>query len=1244
MTDYSLWEVILNGDSPVPTRVIEGVVQPVAPTTTEQRLARKNELKARGTLLIALPDKHQLKFNIHKDAKNLMEAIGKRFSRNKKTKKRNKIDLVEQSLDDLFNSLKIYEVEVKSSSSASTSTQNIAFVSSQNTDSTNELVSDVVSVYAASAKIPVSSLPNVDTLSNAIIYSFFASQSNSPQLENDDLKQIDADDLEEMDLKCQMVMLTAARTGAFRQKKNQPTMPSWHSPLRVLPVLTMTSGTDESLPTSPKYDRPSAPIIEDWVSDSEDDSEDELSHNAPSFVQPTKQVKPPRPSIMTVKHSIPAANHKTDISKPKSHGNSKNRKACFVLLTKSKLVLLTATRQVTTAVSPNNVTRPRPAKTIITKPYSPPRMNINHRPSPKPSTFPPKVTTVKAPMGNPQHALKDKGVIDSGYSRHMIGNMSYMSDFEEIIGGYVAFGGNSKGGKISGKGKIRTGKLDFDDVYFVKELKFNIFSISQVCNKKNNVLFTDTECIILSPEFKLPDKNQVLLRVLRENNMYNVDLKNIIPSRDLTCLFAKATLDESNLWASNIEPLIRPSLPVLSANPYKDLLGKFDGKVDEGFLVGYSVSKNNLMQKKHGRIMFNNMCFFPYGLLVLKILKTLMKMLPLKLRSLSLKTKREAKGMSPVELSTGYKNLSAEFEDFSDNSINEVNDADSPVHAVGQILTNSTNIFSATGPSNTAVSPTHGKSSHMDSSQYPDDPNMPALEDITYSDNEEDVGAKADFTNLETNITLSPIPTTRVHKDHHVTQIIGDLSSATQARIMTRVVKDQGHTQEEGIDYEEVFAPVTRIKAIRLFLSYASFMGFMVYQMDCKSDFLYETIKEEVYVCQPLGFEDLDYPNKVYKVVKAIYGLHQALRAVSTVGVKLNTAGFYCATGVDVDVVPTAAEPFIPSPIPTTQPPPPSQELPSTPKLYLLHQHHQLLNHHHLHNNNNNNHSNKVEALEQDKVAQALDIIKLKQRVKKLERKNKLKVSGLRRLRKVGTAQMVESSGDTVIDDVSKQEEIIATMDADKDVTLKDVAVVAKEVEVEKDAEIKENANVQGRQAESQAQIYKIDLEHADKVLSMQDDDATITAANTPIIAATLTAAPNAARRRKGVVIKDPEETVASSIIIHTKTKSKDKGKWIIVEELKPLKNKEQLEEEASRALKRASKSQAEKAAKKQKLDEEFEELKKHLQIVPNDGDDVYSKATPLSRKVPVIDYEIYTENNKPYYKIIRADGLPGYS
>ncbi|GJY24201.1 putative ribonuclease H-like domain-containing protein [Tanacetum coccineum] len=150
--------------------------------------------------------------------------------------------------------------------------------------------------------------------------------------------------------------------------------------------------------------------------------------------------------------------------------------------------------------------------------------------------------------GNPQQALKNKGIFDSGCSRHMTGNKDFLTDYQDIDGGFVAFGGSARGGKITGKGKIRTDKLDFEDVFFVKELKFNLFSVSQMCDKKNNVLFTETECLVLSPDFKLLDESQVLLRVPRQSNMYNFDLKNVVPSGDLTCLFAEATIDESKLW------------------------------------------------------------------------------------------------------------------------------------------------------------------------------------------------------------------------------------------------------------------------------------------------------------------------------------------------------------------------------------------------------------------------------------------------------------------------------------------------------------------------------------------------------------------------------------------------------------------------------------------------------------------------------------------------------------------------
>nr|GFA92755.1 hypothetical protein [Tanacetum cinerariifolium] len=211
---------------------------------------------------------------------------------------------------------------------------------------------------------------------------------------------------------------------------------------------------------------------------------------------------------------------------------------------------------------------------------------------------------------------------------------------------------------------------------------------------------------------------------------------------------------------------------------------KFDRKADEGFLVAYSqinltlvqVSKNNFDTEKVGEENVQQYVLFPLwssgskdpqntdddatfevnepefeG----KKLESIVHVSPsssAKTTNHEDKAKKEAKGKSPIKLSTGFRNLSDEFEDFSDNSNNEVNAASNPVLTVRQISTNIINTFSAAGPSNTVVSQIHGKYSYVDPSQYHNDLNMLALEDITYSDDEEDVGAEADFTNLETTI------------------------------------------------------------------------------------------------------------------------------------------------------------------------------------------------------------------------------------------------------------------------------------------------------------------------------------------------------------------------------------------------------------------------------------------------------------------------------------------------------------
>nr|GEU74827.1 putative ribonuclease H-like domain-containing protein [Tanacetum cinerariifolium] len=148
---------------------------------------------------------------------------------------------------------------------------------------------------------------------------------------------------------------------------------------------------------------------------------------------------------------------------------------------------------------------------------------------------------------DPHRALKDKRIIDSGCSTHMTGNKAHLADYQKFKGGSIAFGDSN--GRITGKRKIKTDRLDFEDVYYVEELKhYNLFSVSQICDKKNNVLFTDADCLVLSLDFKLLDENQIFLKIPRQHNIYSFNLKNINPSGDLSYLFTNASIDESNKW------------------------------------------------------------------------------------------------------------------------------------------------------------------------------------------------------------------------------------------------------------------------------------------------------------------------------------------------------------------------------------------------------------------------------------------------------------------------------------------------------------------------------------------------------------------------------------------------------------------------------------------------------------------------------------------------------------------------
>nr|GEU74559.1 hypothetical protein [Tanacetum cinerariifolium] len=356
---------------------------------------------------------------------------------------------------------------------------------------------------------------------------------------------------------------------------------------------------------------------------------------------------------------------------------------------------------------------------------------------------------------------------------------------------------------------------------------------------------------------------------------------------------------------------------------------------------------------------------------------------------------------------------------------------------------------------------------------------MPELEDITYSDEEDDVGAEADFNNLETSITVSPIPTTRVHKDHPESQIIGDLSLTTQTRSMTRVVQDQGvNTPRCDEDRLELNVnDVTRLQDL----------------VDKK-----KVVGTEATIRNVLHLDDAEVgglsthttkytsPALTQKVFANMRRVGKGFSRVETPLFEGMIVEQQVAEGDDEvhdEGVPVAVQPTPPQ-SPQAQPqspqhqPQPSQDAGISMNLLqdLMDTCTAL--------------PRRFEHLELDKIAQALEITKLKRRVKKLEKRNKVKVLKLRRLKRVGSAQRIDTSDNTVMDDVSNQGRMIADMDADVDVVLEEAKDVAADAKDDQDAEVNENADIQGRTTESQAEIYKIDLDHANKVLSMQEEES----------------------------------------------------------------------------------------------------------------------------------------------------------
>ncbi|KAJ9566123.1 hypothetical protein OSB04_002089 [Centaurea solstitialis] len=700
--------------------------------------------------------------------------------------------------------------------------------------------------------------------------------------------------------------------------------------------------------------------------------------------------------------------------------------------------------------------------------------------------------------------------VDSGCSRHMTGIMSLLEDFKRFEGGHVAFGDNPNGGKISGKGKVSKGKMTFDDVYFVEQLKYNLLSVSQVCDKKFGVFFTDTECLNLAPGYKI-DESKVMLRTPRKDNVYCLDIEDASSLSSLNCLFSKVSVSESSLWHrrmchmnfknmnfKNMNLLVKNNLVrgkksycLVIVDDYsrftwvyflrtkdktsgliKPFVTRVENKTnlrvkvirsdngtefknadlnsfceEKGIERQYSAPRtpqHNGVAERRNRTLIeaartmladsklpitfwaeavNTACYVQNRVLIVKSKgKTPYELFEKKkpyigflqpfgcpCTILDTKThlgKFESKsddgffvGYSSQSKALRVFNSSTRIIEESDNIKCNENTPNIPGSGPNWLfdidsLTNSLNMsYTVNTGSGTEqaqeTSPTFvmfpmpfvdsndactTDESNVDdqtesgSAEKSDDQpieesspslnleDIPALEEGPQWDQEPEVNDS----NLGVDLTEEPLHLTRTQKNHPPTLVIGDIQSPMITRKQSKslpnphlsmiyvfllqtepkkaydamkdpswieamqeellqfflqhvwdlvdlpkghrvigtkwvfrnktdergiVIKNkarlvaQGYTQEEGIDYDDVFAPVARIEAIRLFLAFASYKGFKVYQIDVKSAFLYGTIDEEVYVSQPPGFEDPKYPDKVYKLRKALYGLHQAPRA-----------------------------------------------------------------------------------------------------------------------------------------------------------------------------------------------------------------------------------------------------------------------------------------------------------------------------------------------------------------------------
>nr|GEU56890.1 putative ribonuclease H-like domain-containing protein [Tanacetum cinerariifolium] len=905
---------------------------------TKEILAKESERKARNTLLMAIPEDHLAKFHKIADAKEMQKAIKSRFGENDESKKMQKYILKRQfkgfsisnseglhkgydrfqsllsqleihgaspgvdtlSFDDLYNNLRVFKYDVKGSIASSSSTQSVAFVSSDSTNSTNKIVEfdleemdlkwQVVVISTRLKKFykktgrklhfdanePVGfdktkvkcfnfhntghfareyrSKGNQESRRRDAGNTRYKAKDNGRRpAKQDEHKAMVTIDGEGSDTKVTSCSKACEESYAklkklYDEQREQLCDASIEIQAYTLALKKDKSGLGdvEDSPVNDRFGKVEGmhavppPMIRIYMPPKYDFGIDKSK-----FTYGPKQSKTSKYDVKTNNFDSCASNSSVETlesvpkpveSKPKVVNKPK-------VWSDAPIIEEYESESDDEYVFKATVENKKPNCDFINtvKHVKTPRQTVKNQDTCSQNPKVPKRDwtglmskrlglgygyTRKACFDNPHQTLKGKDIVDSGCSRHMTGNKSYLVEYQDFNGGLVAFG----------------------------------------CSK-GQITSKDTECLVLSPGFKLPDENQVLLRVPRQNNVYSFNLENIVFSGDLACLIAKATVDESNKWHRRIKReysnAITPQQNGIAERKNKTLIEAARTMIADLFLPNtfwakavstacYVLNRSSKANNKDEKLIGDTSS------------KTNEEPVDQEdqafLEELARLKRQEKEADDAVE--TLRKTFAKSIKDFLSqagapraNSTNNVNTASTPVNTASLLR------------------------------------NIPSLEDIyevpndgiftSASYDEED--AMVDFTNLESTVNIEPKKISQALADKSWVDALQEelLQFKTQqvwimldlpfgkkvigTKWVYRNKKDeqcvvvrntvrlvtQGHRQEERIDYDEVFALVARIEAIGIFLAFASYMGFI----------------------------DPKFPKKVYKVVKALYGLHQFPKA-----------------------------------------------------------------------------------------------------------------------------------------------------------------------------------------------------------------------------------------------------------------------------------------------------------------------------------------------------------------------------